>query len=585
MPKIPLPWFFNRSADETALPAGVGARLVDGYVDIVDRRKSIRKRFGHSEFIDTGMKVKIDGLHWWTDQQIAVFTAGGQIFKITASDGTYEEITGDPLSVASHTKFDHNADYLFMASGGKLVYYNPASVATAVLTTGSGLDDATSGGTYTGVSRAKYLVQIDATGTPDTFKWSDDNGSSWTSGVSITGAAQSLSNGVTITFAATTGHTLADEWSFWAGATIEVEDSDAPEIATHVVYTDQYFLSAGTGEAPFQWCDVNDPTSWNALNFATPESKSDTIQAMHVAWREITLFGDKTIEIWFNDGFAPWSRLEGAMIERGCIAANTVVDAAGTWYWLDDERRVSTLSGRQLGIVSTPYDDEIRDIDSVTDAFANFISYGSHAFYVLTFPSVDRTYVYDITTQMWHEWGAWDKEAAEYKAWAGRSYTYATQWQIHLIGDQSPTGKIYKLDHELFQDDGAEIRSLVRTGKESHGTYLRKTAYQLIFNVKRGVGGEAGDEPVFMVRWRDDGGPWSHNRNLSLGKIGEGWMFRVLDRMGQYRTRQYEITHTDNSDFAFNDLEEIVTLEDRNVEKSELRGSRDTRTARRGRDV
>ena len=43
--------------------------------------------------------------------------------------------------------------------------------------TGSGLDDLTTGGTYTYISELDYKIEIDGTGTPDTFRWSDDGGS------------------------------------------------------------------------------------------------------------------------------------------------------------------------------------------------------------------------------------------------------------------------------------------------------------------------------------------------------------------------------------------------------------------------
>lgn len=76
---------------------------------------------------------------------------------------------------------------------------------------GDGLNDATWGTGFNGASSAYYEVQIDATGTPDTFQWRK-NGGGWTTGVSITGAAQTLDDNQTITFGATTGHTLNDQW-------------------------------------------------------------------------------------------------------------------------------------------------------------------------------------------------------------------------------------------------------------------------------------------------------------------------------------------------------------------------------------
>ncbi len=77
---------------------------------------------------------------------------------------------------------------------------------------GSGLNDgvwATSG--YSAGDSTYLEVVIDATGTPDTFKWRQDGGG-WTEDVAITGAAQTIADGITITFGATTGHTLNDSF-------------------------------------------------------------------------------------------------------------------------------------------------------------------------------------------------------------------------------------------------------------------------------------------------------------------------------------------------------------------------------------
>jgi hypothetical protein len=83
--------------------------------------------------------------------------------------------------------------------------------------TGSGLNDMVHGlrSMFTLGSDITYRVKIDGTGSPNTFTWSDDGGSTWdASGVSITGADQLLNNGVYIRFGATTGHTLNDYWQW-----------------------------------------------------------------------------------------------------------------------------------------------------------------------------------------------------------------------------------------------------------------------------------------------------------------------------------------------------------------------------------
>ncbi len=85
---------------------------------------------------------------------------------------------------------------------------------------GSGLNDMTNGGTFTGALAKDYHIDIDAIDQGilpnlyDTFRWTDNYGLTMTNNVAITGSDQTLSNGVTIKFAATTGHTNMDPWDF-----------------------------------------------------------------------------------------------------------------------------------------------------------------------------------------------------------------------------------------------------------------------------------------------------------------------------------------------------------------------------------
>jgi hypothetical protein len=78
---------------------------------------------------------------------------------------------------------------------------------------GSGTDDLTASGEYNGNANRTIRVQIDAGGTPGTFKVSYDGGSSWsTTGVVPTGSPQLLDYGVWGTLPTGTAHTLDDYW-------------------------------------------------------------------------------------------------------------------------------------------------------------------------------------------------------------------------------------------------------------------------------------------------------------------------------------------------------------------------------------
>ena len=96
-------------------------------------------------------------------------------------------------------------------------------ISYAVASAGNALDDMVSndGDNYTGVVTRNYRIKIDdAASSPEEFTWSHDGGATWeATGVAITGAAQTLEDGVTVTFGATVGHALNDYWDFKAGDT------------------------------------------------------------------------------------------------------------------------------------------------------------------------------------------------------------------------------------------------------------------------------------------------------------------------------------------------------------------------------
>lgn len=80
-----------------------------------------------------------------------------------------------------------------------------------------GLNDLTVSGTFvTSSSDIRYLVEIvDAAASPNTFRWSDDDGVSWSSPVNCAVSATSIGSpdyGVDVAFGATTGHKVGDSW-------------------------------------------------------------------------------------------------------------------------------------------------------------------------------------------------------------------------------------------------------------------------------------------------------------------------------------------------------------------------------------
>jgi hypothetical protein len=135
--------------------------------------------------------------------------------------------------------------------------------------TGSGIDDCSKSGAFTGIINKHYIVKIDSelggSGGVDTFKWSDDNGATWeATGVDIDGTAQTLNDGQKAQFSATTGHTLNDQWDWTATAST----------TGSIVYTQ--------GLDSFKW-SKNGGSTWDATlvdMLAVPQPLFDGVEVL-----------------------------------------------------------------------------------------------------------------------------------------------------------------------------------------------------------------------------------------------------------------------------------------------------------------
>jgi len=85
----------------------------------------------------------------------------------------------------------------------------------------AGLNDLTNGSA--GTAGATYTIKITGVGTPDSWAYSK-NGAAYSANAIISAGAMTVADGLTITFAATTGHTLNDTWSIY------VDDKRVPSI-------------------------------------------------------------------------------------------------------------------------------------------------------------------------------------------------------------------------------------------------------------------------------------------------------------------------------------------------------------------
>jgi len=334
-----------------------------------------------------------------------------------------------------------------------------------------------------------------------------------------------------------------------------VADADAPTTVSHVDFIDGY-LVATTGKGMFQYSDVNAPLSWAALSFATAMRNPDTIRALKVFRRQIFLFGDVSTEIWENDG-TPFAPTPGGYIDTGVLAPNSVVVGEEGIYWLDHKRHFVRF-GNGLEQLSTPFDQEIATYSDVEDCVGMRIEVRGRPFLLFQFPTEQKTLAYSVLDKTWSEWRYFDSSVSQYSHFLGRSYCYSPKWGLHLMGSRKES-KIYSLSVDNKSDAGEPIRMKVLTGLIDYGTSKRKLCKELRIRAKRGEGVGVG-QATLSLRYKDDNRAWSNELQISLGKLGDEETTLRLFPKGVYRTRQYEITVTDNVGVILGDAQEDLEL-------------------------
>ena len=343
----------------------------------------------------------------------------------------------------------------------------------------------------------------------------------------------------------------------------EITDGDFPASPTDVTYQDGYFITISDTDQKFYISQINVGTSWNALDFASATADADNLVACLSDHREIWLFGDKSVEVWFNSGNAtfPFERRPGVLLHKGCAARDTVVQVDNTIYWLAKDEQGQSIVVRASGytpevITSRAVSQAIEGYTTVSDAQAYAYRDGMHEFYVLTFPTENVTWVYDASTQQWHE-----RESLEGQTYGRhRSNCYAFAYGKHLVGDFN-SGNIYQMSTDVFTENSTRIKRVRRT-QHVHSNNVLISMYNLVLDVEPGIGLDSGQgsDPQIMLRISKDGGhTWGNELWRTLGKAGI-YNHRVKwDFLGIARSWTLEFTITDPVDInilgAYADIE------------------------------
>ena len=348
----------------------------------------------------------------------------------------------------------------------------------------------------------------------------------------------------------------------------QITDVDFPG-AGSVGYLDGYFVFNEPNTQKFWVTSLLDGTSVDPLDFASAEGYPDDVVALIVDHREVYLFGNNSVEVWYDAGTPdfPLARVQGAFMEVGCEAAYSVAKLDNSVFWLGSDARGRGIVYRANGytparISTNAIEYAIQSYGNITDAIGYTYQQDGHPFYVLIFPSANATWVFDVSTMLWHERAAFqDGEFLRHRSNCQMSFNDEI-----VVGDYED-GRVYAFDLDVYADDD-QIQKWLRSWRAlaTGQNNLKRTAHHsLQLDAQTGVGlnDGQGSDPQVMLRWSDDAGhTWSNEHWRSMGAIG-GYGYRTIwRRLGmteKIRDRVYEVSGTDPVKIAIMGAELFVT--------------------------
>lgn len=282
-----------------------------------------------------------------------------------------------------------------------------------------------------------------------------------------------------------------------------------------------------TGPVPFT---VTFPGSF----FALKDSSSDNLVTLMENERELWLIGERASEVWYNAGGAnfSFSRIPGVSPQIGCAAKHSISRLRDKIAWLAKNEQ-----GENFVVVTNQYsyerisnhgvEEALRKYPLTSDAIGWSYEEGGHWFYVLTLPTADKTWVYDLTSSeasgknRWHERASFNQTTGAFHR--QRANCFMNFGNVRMVGDYQ-SGRVHQMSRDFYTDNGEPLIALRRCphiwSKED-----RKRIFGHFLEIEffRGAGlqnGQGSDPRAMMKISYDYGTTFGPEYFMPIGKAG-----------------------------------------------------------------
>jgi hypothetical protein len=215
-----------------------------------------------------------------------------------------------------------------------------------------------------------------------------------------------------------------------------------------IAFCDSFFTATQQNSQNFYTSNLLDGTTWAAVNAEQISLITDNIVSHIVSHRDVWFLCTKNSIVYTNSGalLSPFIPISGAFVEQGSAAIVGVRRLNNSIFWLGQDERGSLVA--YTANAYTPQRVSNHAVESAwqkyavaSDAVTYDCQFNGHLWWVILFPTANATWVYDVATNMWHEWTYFNPALGPQ---AHRSQCHCFAFNRHFVGD-TQTGTIYQM--------------------------------------------------------------------------------------------------------------------------------------------
>jgi hypothetical protein len=334
------------------------------------------------------------------------------------------------------------------------------------------------------------------------------------------------------------------------GAVSQITDPDFPGCST-VAFLDGYWIASIAQNEQFFISAIDDPMTWDAIDFSSADSSGDRIVALATFKGELIIFGSRSTEIWVNSGDEdfPFVRYSAGSINIGIASPESFVSTGDAIYWLGSAESganyIYEMQGHQPVRISTRAIEEDMRATGNPGYQAKLWTYQApgNEFIGFKFFGSVSTWVFDTAIRKWHE--RCELSSGQYVA-SRVDYITANGdgFLIALGGD-----KVYFVASDYYYIDGDPLPR-ERTWPHLMRSNLEPVSYRSL-ELGCTTGADAPISNITLEVSNDGGYTFGPPLLRSLGAVGRRMQRVRWLMLGSSRDRVFRVRVTDPVPMTF----------------------------------